>query len=338
MLCPLSPHWSLGATSPSVFWISGGDGHQLRIAENHTAGGPALGLRCGREQERVQVGVSFASYRECEMSEQDPLPRNEVDVSVLFITYNRSDLLEIAFRSIRERLDFGNLRVEFIVSDDASDPAHLSRVRSLPFDKHVLSAKNRGLGNNCNKGIANCTGEYILQIQDDFEFLGARSLVLTALKIMQVDRDVGIIQLLNETPGLPHEVRSLKDGTRYMVFENDGIAKLWDTVTRPYSDRPHLKSRQFCADIGPYMEGVPMTDMELDYRQRVACQKRWRVATIAQASAFSNLGIERSFNPGYVRARRLERIEGYPLVGPVFRRLRPAMRQLRDSVLPFRLP
>ena len=69
-----------------------------------------------------------------------------VDVSILFITYNRSDLLEIAFQSVREGMDFGNLRVEFVVSDDASDPAHLSRVRSLPFDKHVLSARNKGLG------------------------------------------------------------------------------------------------------------------------------------------------------------------------------------------------
>src|SRR5450759_3327150 len=103
------------------------------------------------------------------MRNLEPLPPNEVDVSVLFITYNRSDLLEIAFRSIRERVDFGNLRVEFIVSDDASDPKHLSRIRSLPFDKHVLSAKNRGLGNNCNKGIAAADGKYILQIQDDCE-------------------------------------------------------------------------------------------------------------------------------------------------------------------------
>ena len=272
------------------------------------------------------------------MSEQDPVPRNEVDVSVLFITYNRSDLLEIALRSIRERMDFGNFRVEFIVSDDASDPAHLSRVRSLPFDKHVLSAKNRGLGNNCNKGIANCSGEYILQIQDDFEFVGARTLLFTALKIMQIDRDVGIIQLLNETPGLPHEVRSLEDGTQYMVFENDGIAKLWDTGARPYSDRPHLKRRQFCNDVGPYREGMRLDVMELTYKQQVACQKRWRVATIAQPSAFSNLGVERSFNPYYLRARRLERIEGYPLVGPVFRRLRPAMRRVRDSVLRFGRP
>jgi len=264
------------------------------------------------------------------MREQEPLTQNAVDVSVLFITYNRSDLLEIAFRSIRERMDFGNLRVEFVVSDDASDPAHLPRVRSLPFDKHLLSKANQGLGANTNKGIAVTTGRYILQIQDDFEFVGARTLLFTALQILQSDRDVGIVQLTNETPGVPHEARCLDDGTQYLVFENDGIPQLRDCSARPYSDRPHLKRRQFCEDVGPYRERVPMTDVELGYQQRVACQKRWRVATIAQVSAFRNLGSERSFNPCYIRARRLERIEGYPLVGPLLRQLRPAARRVRD--------
>ena len=253
-----------------------------------------------------------------------------VDVSILFITYNRSDLLEIAFRSIRERMDFGNLRVEFVVSDDASDPAHLSRVQSLPFDKHLLSEKNQGLGANTNKGIAATNGHYILQIQDDWEFVGARTLILTALQIMQVAPDVGIIQLTNETPGVPHEVRCLPDGTRYLVFENDGIPRLLYTDPRPYSDRPHLKRRQFCLDVGSYREGLRLDVMELTYQQQVACQKQWRVATLAQASAFSNLGTGRSFNPSAVRAKRLERIENYPVLGMVFRSSRPFLKTVRD--------
>ena len=253
-----------------------------------------------------------------------------VDVSILFITYNRSDLLEIAFQSVREGMDFGNLRVEFVVSDDASDPAHLSRVRSLPFDKHVLSAANEGLGANCNKGIAAAQGRYILQIQDDFEFVGARDLIFTALQVLQTDCDVGIIQLTNETPGVPHEVRCLPDGTRYLVFENDGIPRLRDTGARPYSDRPHLKRRQFCEDVGSYREGLRLDVMELTYQQQVACQKQWRVATLAQSSAFSNLGTGRSFNPCVVRAKRLERIENYPVLGMVFRSSRPFLKTVRD--------
>jgi glycosyltransferase involved in cell wall biosynthesis len=257
---------------------------------------------------------------------------NDVDVSILFITYNRSDLLEIAFRSIRERMDFGDLRVELVVSDDASDPAHLSRVRSLPFDTYLLSETNQGLGANTNKGIAGTQGRYILQIQDDFEFVGDRALLFAALQVIQEDPDVGIVQLTNETPDVPHETRFLVDGTRYLVFENDGIPQLQDSGARPYSDRPHLKRRQFYEDVGPYKEGLRLDVMELAYQQQVACQERWRVATIAQASAFSNLGTERSFNPCYRRARRLERLERYPLLGPTLRQLRPAMRRVRGWI------
>jgi glycosyltransferase involved in cell wall biosynthesis len=264
--------------------------------------------------------------------EQGTLPRRDVEVSVLFISYNRSDLLEIALHSVRRRMDFGNLRVEFIVSDDASDAVHLSRIRSLPFDKYVLSAANRGLGNNCNKGIAATEGHYILQIQDDFEFVGAGTLIFTALKILQADCDVGIIQLTPETPGVPHEVRRLPNGTEYLVFENDGLPQLRDTGARPYSDRPHLKRRQFCSDIGSYREGIRLDVMELMYQQQVACQKRWRVASIVQAPSFKHLGVARSFNPCAVRARRLERLERYPLVGPFLRCLRPTVRRVRDWV------
>jgi glycosyltransferase involved in cell wall biosynthesis len=256
----------------------------------------------------------------------------DLDVSVLFITYNRSDLLEIAFRSIRERMDFGNLRVEFVVSDDASDPAHLSRVRSLPFDKHVLSAKNRGLGNNCNKGIAAADGQYILQIQDDCEFVGERTLVSTAMQILQADSEVGIVQLTQQTPDVIHKMRCFKDGTWYRIYENDGISRRRECGARPYSDQPHLKRRQFCADIGPYLEGVPMTDMESNYQQRVACQHRWRVASMEKAPGFKHLGASHSFNPSHKRARRLARLEAYPLVGPILHQLRLAVRQTRDWV------
>jgi len=229
-------------------------------------------------------------------------------------------------------MEFGNLRVEFVVSDDASDPAHLSRVRSLPFHKYVLSAANMGLGNNCNKGIAAADGHYILQVQDDCEFVGGRTLIYSAVQILRADPEIGIVQLTHQTPAVAHERRFLEDGTAYLVFENDGISQKRDCGARPYSDQPHLKRRRFCEDIGPYREAVPMTDMELNYQQRVACQSRWRVACIDLASEFKHLGASRSYNPSRERAKRLERLERYPFLGPIFRQLRPAVRRMRNWV------
>jgi hypothetical protein len=275
---------------------------------------------------------NLKGYRDSEMREHKTIPQSVMDVSVLFITYNRSDLLEITYSAIRERMEFVNLRVEFIVSDDASDVEHITLIQSLPFDKHVLAAANGGLGKNCNKGNAAAAGRYILQIQDDCEFVGNRTLFSRAFEILQTNHDVGIVQLTDQTPGVDHEVRCLADGTRYLVFKNDLIPQKRDCGARPYSDQPHLKRMLFCEDIGPYREGVPMIEMEIDYQQKVACQKRWRVAAITQTPSFNHLGDMRSFNPCVVRARRLDRIERFPFVGPFLRRLRLAARLSRDWV------
>jgi glycosyltransferase involved in cell wall biosynthesis len=256
-------------------------------------------------------------------------PRHDVDLSVLFVTYNRSDLLETAYTSIQERMDFGALRVEYIVTDDRSDPAHVRVLENLHFDKRVLWSVNSGLGANCNRGIAACHGEYILQIQDDCEFVGSRTLLATGLEIMETDPEIGILQLTNQTPAVPHEVRHLANGTPYLVFVNDGEPYKRDCGARPYSDQPHLKRRQFIDDVGPYTEGVPMTSMESRYQQRVACQARWKVAHLPQGRSFSHLGAGRSFNDSLLRAARLERIESLSVLGAAFRRSRPYLKTLR---------
>ncbi len=271
------------------------------------------------------------------MNELPAAPSVDIDISVLFITYNRSELLELTLRAVRERVDFCDLRVEFIVTDNASDEPHLSRILAMPFDKHALSPVNRGLGNNCNKGIAQSRGLYILQIQDDCEYVGASTAVLTALRVMEEDRDIGIVQLIDHTPHLPHEIRYLRDGLPYRVFINDGIRARGTSGRRPYSDQPHLKRRQFYDDIGPYPEGTTMSDMEIEYQQRVACQTRWRVATIPHTAIFQHLGIDRSFNTGTARAQRLARLEAMPIVGGIFRRVRPLLRRMRDRMSELRV-
>lgn len=254
---------------------------------------------------------------------------HKIDLSVLFLTYNRADLLEITYRSIRERMDFGSLRVEYIVADDGSDPAHVQLHQQLHFDQRVLWPTNTGLGANSNRGIAAARGEYILQIQDDCEFVGPLGLLGTGLDIMRSDSDVGTIQLTNQTAGVPHEVRHTPNGTPYWVFTNDGLPHPRECGERPYSDQPHLKRKRFAEDVGPYAEGVPMTVMEIGYQQRVANQSRWKVAYLPQDWSFCHIGAHRTFNDSLLRAKRLDALERRPVVGAAFRRSRPHLRTLK---------
>jgi glycosyltransferase involved in cell wall biosynthesis len=251
-------------------------------------------------------------------------------LSVLFITFNRSDLLKVVVDAFRARARLDGLHTEFIVSDDASAQAHVAHIQSVSFDQYLLAKRNAGLGNNQNKAIAAATGNLILQIQDDCEYVGDKDLLANAVEILQVEPGVGIVQFNDLTPHIEHELRTLANGTVYRVFQNDLLEKERNCDQRPYSDQPHLKRAAFCKDIGPYREGVPMTVMELDFKRRVACQKKWAVGVIVGQKSFVHIGAERSFNPGALRSRRLARIEAMPIVGRFFVFARPYAKRWRD--------
>jgi hypothetical protein len=153
---------------------------------------------------------------------------------------------------------------------------------------------------------------------------------LDALKIFETAPDVGIIQFVDTTPSLEHEIRELPNGLKYKVFINDQISEDRTCNLRPYSDQPHLKRKNFCEDIGPYQEGVPMTVMELDYKRRVACQANWRVAAVLDSTTFTHIGAQRTFNPSVLRARRIARAELIPFIGSTIRWARPIARKFRD--------
>ena len=90
----------------------------------------------------------------------------------------------------------------------------------------------------------------------------------------------------------------MNGGYLFKVFKNDHLPWIRKCGLRPYSDNPHIKRREFINDVGAYLEGVPMTYCENEYRRRVANQNRWRVAMIEDKSNFVHLGARSSFNPG----------------------------------------
>ena len=72
-----------------------------------------------------------------------------------------------------------------------------------------------------------------------------------------------------------------------------------------------------------------MTDMELDYQERAACQGRWHIACLENESCFRHLGEGRSFNPSVLRADRIRKMESHPVVGPIFRLIWTIARHVR---------
>lgn len=219
-----------------------------------------------------------------------------MDISILFITYNRSDLLQLAVNSIRPAILELGMQVEFVVADDSSDLEHLEVINQLNFDLRLISPINRGLGANQNLGLNKCKGKYILHIQDDWIFTGKSADIINAIKILQSNPAIGILQLTTVLSDLPTESRNL-DACEFVVFKNDGLPWFRSCGVRPYSDRPHLKRREFFDDIGPYLEGVPIGPCENDYKKRVANQNKWLVGQLVVPSLFQNMGEQVSLNP-----------------------------------------
>ena len=201
------------------------------------------------------------------------------------------------------------------MSDDASTPEHQKVINTLGFDTFSIATVNSGLGANQNRGLANCKGEFIFQLQDDWIFVGQPSYLTDAIEVLQSDPEVGIVQLTEVWSDLPTERRVTQGGVEYFVFRNDRLPWHRACDRRPYSDWPHVKSVQFIKEIGSYLEGVRMSETENDFKRRVANQGHWRIAHISSWNSFVHIGVERSHNPGGKRNKFFAFLQKIPFLG-----------------------
>lgn len=174
------------------------------------------------------------------------------DVTLLVTHYNRSSSLE------RLLLAFKKLNIAFedtVVSDDGSQPEHIEKLRS--FEKTygitlVTTEKNKGLGNNINKGQDAVKTIYTLYVQEDFDpypIFGEK--FADALQLFRQDPYLDMIRFYAyfKYPYLKpvaHGFSAMKFNIAY-----PGYKKFYQ-----YSDHPHLRKSIFLQKFGRYTEGV----------------------------------------------------------------------------------
>lgn len=66
-------------------------------------------------------------------------------------------------------------------------------MRRLPFNRFVLSNRNSGLGANSNSALAAAKGEFVLQLQDDWECNGPSGFVEAGLSVMRERPEIAFI-------------------------------------------------------------------------------------------------------------------------------------------------
>lgn len=182
------------------------------------------------------------------------------DVTLLVTHYNRSKSLE------RLLENFENVDCSFneiVVSDDGSKPEHLEYIQTL---KHryefnlITTAKNKGLGNNINKGQDAVNSAYTLYVQEDFIPLPGCYIPLSkGLEFLMNQPELDTVRFysyLEYTHKKPY-----KDGFSEMVFNHFSF----NLDKFPlYSDHPHLKRSNFLEKFGRYAENKNPEKTEFD--------------------------------------------------------------------------
>src|ERR1700739_3666340 len=194
-------------------------------------------------------------------------------VSALFITYDRFDLLERALYSFRETTEYSNL--ELVISDNGSPPEVQDKIRNLPADVFAFLPKNRGLGANNNNGIRNCSGKYVLMIQDDWFCHGPADYLLNAVAVMEANPDVGIINFAGAAH--PPDMDRLLQGSAEPCYVTPTVVPNHKEEFL-YCDQPHLQSRAAIYLMGPYFEDREIGRSEEDYSERWKQQTRFLTA------------------------------------------------------------
>jgi glycosyltransferase involved in cell wall biosynthesis len=176
------------------------------------------------------------------------------DVSLLVTHYNRSGSLERLLASFRNlHCSFG----EIVVSDDGSKKTHLDKIEALQAQyafKLIKTEKNKGLGNNINKGQDAVTMPLTLYVQEDFEPTPIFPEHFTdACAIFNKEKEWDIMRFYAYFK-YPYS-KPYGHGFSEMIFHGAP----WYTNHLKfyfYSDHPHLRRSNFFEKFGRYPEGI----------------------------------------------------------------------------------
>lgn len=176
------------------------------------------------------------------------------NVTLLVTHYNRIKSLERLLNAFKTlNVTFGDI----VVSDDGSKPEVVERLKQLQQTINfnlITTPKNKGLGNNINKGQDAVKTPYTLYVQEDFEptaiFAGHFK---DALQFIEEDNELDIVRFYAYFK-YPY-TKSYGKGFSEMIYKPypwyNNHLKFYI-----YSDHPHLRRSNFFNKFGRYREGA----------------------------------------------------------------------------------
>lgn len=228
-------------------------------------------------------------------------------VSVIIIHYNRIEHLKSTINTLLFNLNYPN--IQLIIADDCSKPEIREELLNINCDILVLNQQNFGLGKNTNNALKLCSGKYILQLQDDWDFIGDINMLKDSIKLFDNDENIDLIRYYN-TSKYPYKNKYLNNKF-YEVNYHNLNESLKNTL---YSDTPHLKRNDFHLKYGFFKENVPMTKMELEFAENYALKRTGKVF-FTLSDYFIHTGEDATHNPFQLKMRKINKLKGIPLLG-----------------------
>lgn len=221
-------------------------------------------------------------------------------ISVLFITYKRIELLKQTYESFLANTDYPREKLELILCDDGSPSSVQEEMKKLKFDKYLFSKKNEGMAANVNKGILAATGEFILQLQDDWLCKGPKDYLKLSIKALEDNLEMGLIRYRLGISYL-YSIKSFNNNQNEIgILSRDQKDKILSVNHRKdtflYSDNPHLKRKEIHNKLGLFKSFNNMAKTEIDFCLRFNNSNLFSVGyIIGYEEVFAHIGGTESF-------------------------------------------
>ena len=118
-------------------------------------------------------------------------PPQELDISVVIVSWNVANLLRACLNSLDEESKFNNLRLEIIVVDNASSDNTAEMLRNeYPHVELIANRENVGFARANNQGFAIAKANYIFVLNPDT--IVKRNALMELLNSLKSQSDIGI--------------------------------------------------------------------------------------------------------------------------------------------------
>ncbi len=216
-------------------------------------------------------------------------------VAICIVTYDRIREIKLTIRALQSHFHYTGL-IKWHIADDGSPHGYMGQIYNEFPDIHFTHTitQRKGWGANVNTALHFLKDvPYVFLCEDDY--VARRDLDITAgVALMETESDIALVRYDGVAAHALtlhlKEVETRIGRFSYCIVDRDS------PHLNVYSNRPHLKSKQFHSCYGWYPENKPLGITETEFAHRIKDKKDCpNVAILGNGieTAFDHIGASR---------------------------------------------